>query len=138
MRVGSLAACLAAAALATISCGGITDPSQNQTETFAGTIAPVALGGTGQGPVHHFNINNNGEYTVKVTAMTPQFNNFFGVALATGDNCSVLAGQNTLANVGGQALSGAVFQKGGYCLVITDIYNLMTVNENYTVTVSHP
>jgi hypothetical protein len=137
MRFRLLAAFLAAAALATVSCGGITDPSKNQTETFSGTITPAALGGNGQGQIHTFNISSNGEFTVKVTAMTPSFNSFFGTYMGTGDNCAVGVGQNTLSIVGGQALSGPVFQKGTYCVFLFDIGN-MTVSENYTLTVSHP
>jgi hypothetical protein len=138
MRFRFLAACLAAAALATASCGGITDPSKNQTETFTGTLTPVSLGGSGRGEVHTFNISSNGEYTVKVTAMTPSYNGFFGTFMGTGDGCGVGVGQNNLTIVGGQALSGPVFQKGQYCVFIFDSVGNMTVSENYTLTVSHP
>jgi hypothetical protein len=132
MRVRFLTACLAAGVLATISCGGITSPSQNQTETFSGTVAPG-----GKGPLHTFNINSNGEYTVKVTSMTPTFNTFFGTYIGTGDGCGLQVGINTLSVVGSQSLGGAVFQKGQYCVFVFDIGN-MTVSENYTLTVSHP
>jgi hypothetical protein len=137
MRIRFVAAFLAAAALASVSCGGITDPSKNQTETFSGTITPVTLGGNGQGPLHNFNIGSNGEFTVKVTAMTPTFNSFFGTYMGTGENCTIGVGQNTLSIVGGQALSGPIFQKGTYCVFVFDIGN-MTASENYTLTVSHP
>lgn len=138
MRLQLGAVILAAAALATISCGGITDPSTNQTETFTGTITPVSLGGNGVGKQHAFSINNNGEYTIKVTAMTPTFNSFFGTLLTFGSDCSSIVGQNVLTIVGSQALAGAVFQKGSYCIQVYDAQGTMTVTENYTLTVSHP
>ncbi|HZR23221.1 MAG TPA: hypothetical protein VFA59_06520 [Vicinamibacterales bacterium] len=138
MRLQLGAAILAAAALATISCGGITDPSTNQVETFSDKVTPVSLGGTGGGPQHHFNMSNNGEYSIKVTAMTPTFNNFFGVLLTFGSDCSSIVGQNVLSIVGSQALAGAVFQKGAYCVQIYDAQGTMTASENYTLTVSHP
>ena len=133
-----LTAFLAAAALATISCGGITDPSQNTTETFNGTVTPVSLGGSGLGPAHHFNMSNNGEYTVKVSTMTPTFNSFFGTILTFGSDCSSIVQQNVLTIVGSQALGGAVLQKGAYCVQVYDAQGTMTPTENYTLTVSHP
>src|SRR5262249_35741732 len=108
------------------------DPSQNRTETFTGTVAP-----RGQGPVHTFNVPNTGEYSIKVTSMTPTFNSFFAMTLASGDNCSLLVNQNTLAIVG-SPMTGPIFQKGTYCVFVWDAQGTMTTNENYTLTVSHP
>ncbi len=135
MRFRYLAA-LVAAVLPLISCGGVTDPSQNKTETFSGTITPVSLGGTGFDS-KPFNIGNGGEYTVTVNSMTPTFNSYFEVVLSLGCGGAVVQ-QNALAIVGGQALSGPVYQTGAYCVTIVDAYNAMTVATNYTVTVSHP
>ena len=138
MRVFIGAAVLAAAALATISCGGsVTDPSQNVTDTFTGTITPVKLGGSGQGQTHTFNVSNGGEYTVKVTAMTPNFSSQVLVTLANGSGCGVLVNQQ-YAGVGLQALTGPIYQTGQYCVLLSDNLGVMTVVENYTVTVSHP
>jgi len=139
MRLGIGAAVLAAAALATVSCGGsVTDPSQNQTQTFTGSITPAKLGGNGQGANHMFNVSNGGEYTIKVTAMDPNFNSTFGVTLAQGSACNVLVNQSLVALVGVQALTGPIYQTGQYCVQIYDYYNLMTSVENYTLTVNHP
>ena len=138
MRVLVGAAVLATAALVCASCGSVTDPSKNQTETFSGTITPVRLGGTGQGQQHTFNVSTGGEYTIKVTAMNPNFNSAFAVTLANGSGCGVLVNQTVGALVGVQALTGPVFQTGQYCVVISDYYGQMTVAENYTMTVNHP
>ncbi|HZT77946.1 MAG TPA: hypothetical protein VFA27_14935 [Vicinamibacterales bacterium] len=139
MRVFIGAAVLTAAALATISCGGsVTDPSQNQTETFTGTITPVKLGGSGQGQLHSFNVANGGEYTIKVTSMTPNFSSNFAVTLGQGSGCSVLVNQTVVGFVGVQALTGPIFQTGQYCVQVSDYYGLMTSVENYTISVNHP
>ena len=132
-------AALIAALLTLPACGGsVTDPSKNQDQTFTGTITPVKLGGSGQGQVHTFNVSNGGEYTIKVTAMSPSFNSSFAVALANGSGCGVLVNQTVTALVGVQALAGPVFQTGQYCVVISDYYGVMTAVENYTLTVNHP
>lgn len=138
MRVLAGAALLAAAALTTMSCGSVTDPSKNVTETFSGTITPVRLGGSGQGSQHTFNVSTGGEYTIKVTAMNPSFNSAFAVTLANGSGCGVLVNQTVSALVGVQALTGPIFQTGQYCVLITDYYGQMTAAENYTLTVNHP
>lgn len=137
MRALFLAAALGAAALAAASCGSVTDPSKNVTESFTGTITPVSLNGNGAGPQHFFNVPNGGEYTVKVTSMTPTFNNFVGVYLGTGSGCGVVVDQRA-ALVGAQAMAGPFYQTGQYCVQVYDYTNSMTVAENYTVQVSHP
>jgi hypothetical protein len=141
MRAGLGAALCAAASLLGASCTHVTDPSKNVTQTFTGTITPAALGGTGQGtPVAQFDISSTGEYTVKVTQMTPTFNNFVGVSLLTASDCSVLVDQRT-ALIGAQAMAGPFFQTGHYCVLVYELAALgapMTVVENYSVEVSHP
>ncbi|PYR09512.1 MAG: hypothetical protein DMG00_13625, partial [Acidobacteria bacterium] len=105
----------------------------NTTETFTGTVAPG-----GNGMVHSFNVSNTGEFSVKVTAMTPTFNSFFGtfLGIVQSGNCSLFQ-QNTLSIVGSQSLTGPIFQKGTYCVFVFDV-GTMTMSENYTLTVSHP
>jgi hypothetical protein len=132
IRVIAAAAC-AFAVVASIGCGSVTDPSKNTTETFTGTVAPG-----GRGTIHPFNVSNGGEYAVKVTAMTPTFNSFFGTFLGTGDGCSITVQVNTLSIVGSQSLSGPIFQKGAYCVFVYDANGTMTTTETYTMTVSHP
>ncbi len=138
MRVLFGVAVLAAATVATACSTKITDPSQNKTDTFTGTITPAALGGTGLGAAHSFNVPNGGEFTVKVTAMTPGFNSQFAVALYLGScGSGALVGSTFVALVGVQALTGPIQQTGQYCVQLADI-GTMTVAENYTLTVNHP
>src|SRR3981189_3224109 len=62
------------AAVLAAGCGGIVDPSQNQIETFTGTIAP---GGQSQPGPHGFSASKTGEISVKVTQITPSSSNTF-------------------------------------------------------------
>src|SRR5947207_2080506 len=72
----------------TIACGGVVDPSKNVTDTFSGTI-PVQ----GTAPGHPFSTSKTGEYTVKVTALSPNSNLFFGTVLAQGTSDGNCLGQ---------------------------------------------
>lgn len=130
---------LVAAAVAAAGCGGITDPSQNQIETFTGTIA---VGG--QGSPHGFSASKTGEIQVKITQLTPSTSNTFVGVLWTGRNSSgtcsgtvgAVFGQNNFAQVGLPAISTQILS-GGYCLILYDVGSFQA-SESYTVTVSHP
>jgi hypothetical protein len=131
------AAAVAVASLITMSCGGIVDPSQNQVQTFSGTIAP---GGGGQA-AHAFTAANGGELTVKITALSPITQTYIGVAwtqAASDGSCNgaVLFSTN-FAQLNVPAISGANIVSGKYCIVVYDI-GVFTVPETYTVSVSHP
>lgn len=67
------AAILIAAGLITVSCGGITDPSQNQVETRSGSFAP------GGSSAQAFTAANGGELTVKLTALSPISSSYVGI-----------------------------------------------------------
>jgi hypothetical protein len=135
------AALLAAAALSVSGCGGIVDPSQNQVETFSGTIAP---GGQSQQGAHGFSASKTGEIQIKVTQLTPSTSNTFIGVLWTGRNSNgtcagslgQVFGQNNFAQVGLPAISTQILS-GGYCVLLYDVGSF-TTTENYTVTVSHP
>jgi hypothetical protein len=134
-------AALAVAAALAAGCGGIVDPSQNQVETFSGTI-PV--GGQSQPGPHGFTASKTGEIQVKVTALTPSTSNTFVGVLWTGRNSSgtcagslgAVFGQTNFAQVGLPAISTQILT-GGYCIVLYDV-GTFTTTESYTVTVSHP
>ena len=126
--------------LAASSCGGPTDPSQNQTESFSGSVQPSLAN------YHTFNINNLGEISIVVTGFTPG-NVVLGIGYGqpAGSGCGLLqnnAVSNT--NVGRTALTGSIILKGQYCLAVFDPSGVLlniapwTVAQNYTVTVSHP
>src|SRR6185436_15372982 len=112
---------LSAAALLSISCGGVVDPSKNVTDTFTGTI-PVQ----GTAPGHFFESNNTGEYTIKITALSPNTGVFFGTILAqaTSDNTCVgnlpILQQNSFGTVNTPVLGGAIIS-GRYCVFLFDI-----------------
>ena len=137
MALRFAAALLTAAALS-ISCGGIVDPSKNVTDTYNGTI-PVQ--GT-TSPGHGFSTSKTGEYSIKVTSLTPSSTVFFGIVLAQGPNDGSCVGNlppvqfNSFATANVPALTGAIYP-GHYCLFLFDV-GAFTVPQTYTVTVSHP
>jgi hypothetical protein len=130
------AAALALAGLITVSCGGVTDPSQNQTETFNGT---VATRGGSSNPIW-FNVSNTGEFTVKVTSFTPNYSGTFATYYGQGDGstCLQLLQQNSFSTVNAPVLQGQIF-KGLYCVVVADqVGAFPAAGEAFTMTISHP
>ena len=130
VRLGAPVA-LALAGLITSSCGGVTDPSKNNVETFSDVINPG-----GPPVIKHVTVNNGGEYSVKITALSPTPTAVLGVGWYQGANCE-LRGPENIATLNQLALSGPVYQKGPYCVVVYDL-GYLTVAQNFTVTVSHP
>lgn len=133
MRFG-LAAAAVAANLVAAGCGGIVDPSQNQTETFSGTVNVAGIS-----PVHTFNVSKSGEYFITITKLDPPLTPanatvqvVFGQA--AGGSCNPIQ-TNAFARLG-QALSGSIFA-GSYCVVIVDV-GFLTTTESYTLQVQHP
>ena len=122
------------------ACGGFTDPSQNQTETFTGIVQPLGAN------VHAFTISNSGEFTISITAITPG-NVFLGVGYgqpAANGSCGLIQSNVvSSAQIGRTALSGQVIIKGQYCVVVFDPSGIagvapLPVAESYTVQVKHP
>ena len=131
MRVGVGAALLIVAFVAA-SCGGVTDPSKNTTQTINGTLDPgknICL----PDPI---NMSNGGEYTVKLTALQPTPTATLLISLWQGAGCQFLFAQN-LAILNNVTLSGAIIQKGAYSISIADP-GVLTVAQTFTITVSHP
>ena len=127
-------------ALVLTACGGFTDPSNNQTETFTGTVQPLGAN------VHAFTMSNSGEFTISITSVTPG-NVFLGVGYgqpAANGSCGLI--QSNVINstqIGRTALSGQVLIKGQYCVVVFDPSGVagttpLPVAESYTVQVKHP
>jgi len=119
------------------SCGGVVDPSKNQIETFTGTVV------VGKGVIlptnGSINIAKSGEIAITVTNLTPTVpgGTYFGIGFgqSISGQCSLISA-NQFATVGVAAINGPI-QPGTYCVVIAD-QGLFTVDENFTLTVSHP
>jgi hypothetical protein len=131
MRVRFAAALLAIAGLLTVSCGGIIDPSKNTVDSFSGTLVPL-----GPGISNKTSVNNNGEYSVKITALSPTATAVVGVDLYFGPNCESLVNRN-LGTLNQPAFSGLIQQKGTYCVVVYEAIPL-AAPLNFTVAFSHP
>jgi hypothetical protein len=128
----SAALVLALAGAVSISCGGITDPSQNQVETFSGTVAPLG------NSVKTFSASKTGEIQVKMLTITPAAVPALGMQwVGSGDgSCNGQLWQSTIATSNTTAISTQVLS-GSYCLIVYD-YIGQTVTANYSLTVSHP
>lgn len=132
MRV-RLAALLGIAALLSISCGGITDPSKNVQDQWQGTL-PV-----GQVAVRTFNVSNTGELSVVINAMSPISNGVLAVLWGTSNSdgsCNTGLGSG-IGGVNSVVLSSEIVP-GNYCLAAYDYLGNLTVSENFTITISHP
>ena len=85
------------------ACGGVTDPSQNQTQTFSGTIQPAGFSDTLQ-----FNASKSGEITITVTNLNPTVpsGTFFSVLWGqiVGSQCAPIS-VASLAIVGSTAIA---------------------------------
>ena len=124
---------LAAVSLAivtSVACGGISSPSQNQQTQFSGVLQ---VGGSA-----HFQVDvaNGGEYSVRITQLSPTVTATVGVGWYQGGNCDIPL-QQTYATLNTAALVGAIYQKGAYCVAIFDV-GTIAVPQNFTLVVSHP
>jgi hypothetical protein len=132
MRLRFTAPVLAMVGLLAAGCGGVIDPSKNTVDAFSGTLTPQ---GTAQ--VKTLNISNNGEFSVKVTALTPTPTAVVGLELDFGSNCEQPIQRNNFSTLNVTALSGLIQQKGAYCVVIFESIAL-AAPLNFTVSISHP
>jgi hypothetical protein len=137
----SSAAALLVIALAASGCKGPTDPSQNVTVPFSGSVQPL-----GSDLPKVFTVSNTGEFSVTLTALTPG-NVYIGLGygIPAGNQCQFQQSAGVSpAYIGRTSLSGQVLIKGDYCVQVFDpslisvLYPALVVGENYTVQVSHP
>jgi hypothetical protein len=133
MRSG-FACALIVAALVTVSCGSVVDPSQNVTQTFSGT---VTNGGSPQ--IFEFSTSKSGEYSIKITALAPNANVYlltlYGQSLGPG-SCSPLQ-ENQFSTLNQTSLGGAI-TPGTWCVGIQDSLGVLTAPETFTLSVAHP
>jgi hypothetical protein len=123
------------------ACGGPTKPSDNHVDQFTGTVQPSGS------DLKPFDIGNTGEFTVKLTALTPGTSVLVGVLYGqqAGGTCQPVQQPNYVNNssIGRTVLSGSIIVKGSYCVVVFDPVNVVTqspwpVAQTYGLEVSHP
>jgi hypothetical protein len=130
------AVALAIAGILTISCGGVVDPSMNVTQTFSGTVAPG-----GVDTPKAFSVSGTGEFTVKITALSPSNNVALGIDLyqgsPSGTNCTGgLFNRAQFASLNVLAMDSQIF-RADYCMLVYDP-GVLRATVTYTVSVSHP
>jgi hypothetical protein len=115
-------------------CGGVSSPSNNQSQTFTGT---VSSGSAGQ--VHTFNVSKVGEFFVTITALAPDQNIFMGVIFGQPVSGGCTQTQvNYGAHLNTQALGGQI-EKGTWCVQVADIGQVSpTTPTSYSLRVSYP
>lgn len=125
-----LAAVAVALAVTAAGCSGVVDPSKNTVDTFTATL-PV-----GGQTSHPFSAGKNGEFSVRLTSVTPNNATILGVYLGqpVSGVCAQLSSV-TSAGVGRDALNGPL-NKGSYCVGVIDPGS--SVAQTYTLQVSHP
>jgi hypothetical protein len=130
----SAAFALALAGAVSISCGGIVDPSQNQTLAISGTVQP------GSARAHWFSTSKSGEIQVKITGLTPASVSFIGLQWVQGaadQSCNGgILQVNQFATVNTTAISAQIVS-GNYCIIVYDSVGL-TQPANYTGSISYP
>ncbi len=128
------AAVLGLAALLTISCGGVTDPSKNTVDIWTSTVPP---GGTTP-DMKTFNVSNTGEYSIVITQLSPASNVALGVIFGqqTSAGCAPIQ-ENDFSLLNQVALTGSII-KGSYCVVAFDALRSLSVPESFTMKISHP
>ena len=122
-----------AVALSLPACG-ISDPSANREDTFS---AMLTVGGLN---AHTFSASKSGEFSVKITALSPDSNSIVGTGFgqASGGGCALDPFyQNQRSSLNRTAITGPIYQKGAYCIAVFDV-GLLTAAQNYTLVVSHP
>jgi hypothetical protein len=123
----------AALLAATGACGGISSPSDNRIEDLSGTLQVAGR------QVHQFSSGRNGEYSIRITALSPDSNTIVGVSFG-----QVFEGvcqldpfsTNNFATLNRTALTGAI-TRGTFCTAVFDV-GALTVAQTYTLQVSHP
>ena len=120
-----------------VSCGSVTAPSDNVTDTFSGTLEPRGL------RIHPFSVSNSGEVEVKITSLTPNANVFLGTVVGQPQSdgaCgfSPLLSPNEFSTVNIASVVGPI-QKGNWCVAIYDpLPGRLAAATSYTLQVKHP
>lgn len=117
-------------------CSSISSPSNNQNDTFSGTVTPET-GSTAAVITHTFSVSKTGEMSARITSISPNNASLIGLALGQliNGSCSVF----TLSNLTG--LNRDVFitsiQKGSYCIQVFNGGGI-AASQTYQLTVNHP
>jgi hypothetical protein len=121
--------------IAGLACGGVSSPSTNTTDTFSSTLEVSP----GNGNVHPFSTNSNGEFDLRLIALSPDSTGSIGVLIGqvVQSQCVLLSGFNNSAAILNRSVLSGTLQRGSYCVFAYDNGTLRRA-QNYTLTLSHP
>ena len=130
-------ACLSALIVVTVALSlpacGISGPSANTDDTFSNTL-------TVRGQIaHNFSVSKTGEFSVKITALSPDSGSIIGTGFGqpASGSCGLFTGYvNNFSTLNKTVLTGQI-EEGAYCILVFDV-GLLTAPQSYTVVVSHP
>ena len=128
-----LAVGVGAVLMVSAACGGIIDPSENDITELTGTLQ------VNDESEHQFSVDRNGEFSIRLTALTPDANAVVGVAFGDliGGGCAYSPFYtNNFATLNRTALTGPI-NRGTFCVAVFDVGTLTTA-QTYTLQVSHP
>ncbi|MGE0450699.1 MAG: hypothetical protein AB7Q29_14095 [Vicinamibacterales bacterium] len=122
-------------ALGAAACGSVSDPSNYVTENFSDTLQPD--GERSQG----FTVGRAGEMQITLTSLSPVPRLGFltiAVGLYSGTDCLALPGFVILSAALNQQYSFPRVNPASYCIVITDINNVLTEPTAFSLRYLHP
>lgn len=113
------------------ACGGISSPSKNNVQDFAGTLQVGGLN------THPFSASKNGEFFVTVMELgTRTLTIGTGLGEVVNSQCQSSGYLQPYGRWNQQALGGPI-NKGSYCLIVYDP-GILAAPLTYTVRVSSP
>lgn len=119
-----------------VGCSGISSPSNNQNDSFSGTVAPET-GSTTAPITHTFSVSKTGEMSARITSITPNNASLIGLALGNlvNGSCSVYS-INNLTGLNRDVFISSVV-KGNYCIQVFNGGGIAAA-QSYQLTVNHP
>jgi hypothetical protein len=111
-------------------CSKVASPSDRTTDTKNGILR------VGQTAVETFTISKRGELEVRLTALTPPFANPIGLQLGQNVSAGCVPFGQPIGVLVGNNIPYGLLDPGNYCVVLS-ASSAMTVDENYTITITH-
>lgn len=136
MRLMQIVGALALTGALLSGCGGVNSPSNNNTETFNGTVTSQT-GATEPAITHLFSVGRTGEMSVRLTAIAPNQATLIGLTLGEQINGGCAAfNRNDFTGLNRDVFITPI-QRGNFCIQVFNGGGV-TVPTTYTLQVNHP